>query len=85
MNSDEVCLVFYQQNKKFQTAAHETFGMLLTSILRFLIRIIFSSPREYRIPPGCQVLVVEFGKNYVRYVKLRQPVYTDRKLAISAP
>jgi len=45
----------------------------MNPVLRFLLLLIFGSPKEYRIPKGGNVLVIEVAKHYVRYFKLQKP------------
>lgn len=49
------------------------FSLVMNFWIRLFLQWLFGSPKEYRIPKGGSVLVIEIGKNYVRYFKLKKP------------
>lgn len=47
--------------------------LLNNFFVRLFLKWLLGSKKEYRIPRGGKVLVIEIGKNYVRYFKLKKP------------
>jgi hypothetical protein len=58
----------------FTTGKLAIHANLMHPWLRWFLLLFLGSPKEYRIPPGGSVLVIEITKHYVRYFKLKKPL-----------
>ncbi|KAF0981049.1 hypothetical protein FDP41_012837 [Naegleria fowleri] len=60
------------------------FNQVQRKILYYLLSLFFGGNKSYQFRPGDSVLVIEVGKDYVKYFKLTKPT-TQQQSSLSTP